>query len=349
MGFWQRRQKGSDKNDIFLRDQGMVQLCQGLGMPTALITTFTTAICVPSCFLEVYTDAQAQGHHQPFDDRELIAWFGDRHYADGLFVQRLAEVRDGTRRLDQVDLYALQATIGVLFAHHLVTGEGPFPLVNPRESFPALARVERDTVVFGGHFGQGAYHEQLGRPIKRVLDLDPGLGAVNMMDDYLALARREPAAVFQYVTINRYPFLGHLIMNYLKLRGQQLTGNHDLVKGLVTHELVLSIEGDLAVNAQDLAEAVPGKFDLVLYLSYRASHLAIAQAEPLMRSIYQLLAPGGAVLLGFPLSEVLPGKAAFTDLAEAVLKAGFVEGRTHIGTSNIANERLPVFLFATKP
>jgi len=354
MRFWQRRRREPDEQDIFLRDKGMVQLCQGLGMPTVLITPYTTLACVPSCFLEVYTDAQVQGHHTPFDDAVLITWFGARHYADGCFTQRLAEVRDGKRHLDGVDINDLQATFGAIFAHHLVTGGGPFPRMNTMEAFPPLTRVEGNEIVFGGHFGQGEYRERLSRPIKFALDLDPGLRAIQLIDHHVALTIRNPAALFQYTSINRHPFIGHMIVNYLKLKGRQLTGSDELANTLAAREVVLSIEGDLVATTQKLIvgheqQGRPPEFlDLALYLSYHSPMLDIIQAERLMRNIYHLLAPGGAFLLGFPLVEDMPGKVSFADLERLALLAGFSAGQAHVGTSNVAHPRLPLYLFFVK-
>jgi len=362
MRFWQR-QRAFDRSDIFLQEYGMVELCLGLGLPEALITPYTTLYCVPNCFIEVYTDGQVFGYHAPFDTPEfskgfgaldltmLNTWFGQYHYDDGQFKQRLAEVRDGNLQVDGVDLMAMQTILGELYAKHLLANYGLFPRTDPMKAFPPLTRVEGDGIYLGGNFGQRAYDERLSHPPTCVLDIAPGLRAVHQMDQIIEIATRNRAAPFQYLTINRHPFPGSVIMNYLKLKGRHLTGSDDLVKLLYEKGQVVCFGGELAVLTQDLINIreqdgdPPGFIDLAFYVSGHPPVIDASEAEALLRNLHRLLALDGMLVMGFPAGESTPGHVSLTELVSLAMRQMFFLTRGHTG---LPQDRLPTYMVFTK-
>ena len=56
------------------------------------------------------------------------------------------------------------------------------------------------------------------------------------------------------------------------------------------------------------------------------------------------LRPGGVFLVGFPPGATQPGQVAREDLVSAGGAAGFSPAsKSHVGTSNLMNPRLPIF------
>jgi hypothetical protein len=308
------------------------------------------------CFIEVYTDGELQTHHAPFKERRLVEWFGSRDFGEGRFVKELSALRDGKRRMDGVDIVPLQDIYTAMLASNLATGEGPLPAGDLAKSVPSPVRIEGDKLYFGGNYGQGEYCEQLNRPVNSVLSLEPGIRAIHIIDEQLRLSLTNPISIFQYATISSYPFIARLLPHYLLCRSKQLTGSETLALTLEKQELYRSIQGEITDVTQNLIEGhqqrnQPYEFlDLVLYTSYLPSRLEVASARQAMKNVYRLLRPGGALLIGFPLIDAAPGNASITDLMDAAFSAGFLQekARAHIGTSNMANARIPLFTLFVK-
>jgi hypothetical protein len=351
--FWKK--KRDTGLDIPMKDAGMVQLCRGLGMPDELITGENVLLLVPSCFFEAYTNGELQTHHAPFKGR-MAEWFGHRDFGKGRFVKELVALRDGKRQIDGVDMAAIQGGFAATLASNLATGEGPFSLMDIKQIIPSPVRIEGDKLYFGGNYGQGEYCEQLSRPVNSVLSIEPGIRAIHIINQQLRLGRTNPMSVFQYATISSYPFIARLLPHYLLCRSKQLTGSETLALTLEKQELYRSIQGEITDVTQNLIEGhqqrnQPYEFlDLVLYTSYLPSRLEVASARQAMKNVYQLLRPGGALLIGFPLIDAAPGNASITDLMDAAFSAGFLQekARAHIGTSNMANARIPLFTLFVK-
>ena len=342
--------------DILLRDKGMIQLCKSLGMPNDLITAENVFVYVLLCFVEVYTNGELQTHHAPPHDQRLIEWFGHRDFGEGRFVKELVAVRDEKRQIDGADLVAIQGGIAFAFAQHLVTGKEYFPVFDPRQLIPSPVRIEENRLYFGGNYGQGEYCEQLSRTVNSVLALEPGIRAINNIDQLLLLSQIKPVSLFQYATISRYPFIARLLPYYLLAKSKQLAGDETLALTLEKHDVYKSLQGEVADVTQSLVEGhrkrnQPTEFlDLVLYTSYLPPRIDVPSAQQLMKNVYQLLRPGGALLIGLPLMDSMPGLISLKDLMEAAVSAGFLSerGHVHIGTSNVADMRLPLFVFFIK-
>jgi hypothetical protein len=217
-------------------------------------------------------------------------------------------------------------------------------------------RIEGTDVFFGGNYGQGEYRERLQRPINSVLALDPGIRAIHMIDQQLQLYLTNPASLFQYAAINRHPFMTRLLYHYFLMKCRQLTGDDKLADALSEHQLYRSLEGEIASVTQKLIDDHQQKkqrydfLDLILYTSYLPPKISLASAEQVLKNAYQLLHPGGALLLGFPLIESPRGYQAMQDFPLIALRVGFTtnKSRIHAGTSNMANNRLPLFGFFIK-
>jgi hypothetical protein len=271
-------------------------------------------------------------------------------------VKELSALRDGKRRMDGVDIVPLQDIYTAMLASNLATGEGPLPASDLAKSVPSPVRIEGDKLYFGGNYGQGEYCEQLNRPVNSVLSLEPGIRAIHIIDEQLRLSLTNPISIFQYATISSYPFIARLLPHYFLSRSRQLTGNETLALTLEKQELYTSIQGEIADVTQNLIKGhlqrnQPCEFlDLVLYTSYLPSRLDVASVPQVLKNVYRLLRPGGALLIGLPLVESAPGRASLKDMMNAASGAGYSEAksRTHVGTSNMANPRLPVFVFLVK-
>ena len=338
------------------KDTDLGQLCRALGMPDELITDEHVLLNVPFCFVEVYTNGELQTHHAPLEDRRLVEWFGERDFGEGRFVKELSAVRDGRRQVEGVDMDAIQGGFAASLAQSLVTGQGFFPATNLKQAIPAPVRIEGNSLFFGGNYGQGEYREQLSHPVHSVLALEPGIRAIHCIDQQLLLAQTKPVAIFQYATINSYPFIARLLPHYCLARSKQLTGSDALALTLEKHDLYKSLQGDIVSVTQNIVEGHrqrnqrPEFLDLVLYTGYLPPRIDVAGLQQVIKNVYQLLRPGGALLLGFPMLEVAPGQVSLKELLDGAFSAGFSQkrARAHIGTSNMANPRIPIFIFLVK-
>ena len=343
------------RTKIFMQNEGMIQLCQGLGMPGDLITEEVVTNYVPSCFVEVYLNGELQTHHAPLQDRRLVNWFGERDFCTGQFVQHLAELRDGKRHIDGVDIVSFQRAMAALFARKLANGE--VAAFEPGKAIPpSPVRIEGADVIFGGNFGQGEYREQLSRPIKYALALDPGIRAIHVINGQLRILATEPASLFQYSVINRHPFIAELLVDYLISRCRQLTGDDQLAHTLIENNAFVTMYGDIATETRHMIEReqqlnqTAGYLDLVIFAHYMLPQIDVTSTQNVLENVYQLLSPGGALLLGFPLVDGPTGRANVMDLMQAAKRSGFSAGPTHIyaGASNMSNLRFPLFSFWVK-
>jgi tetratricopeptide (TPR) repeat protein len=344
------------KREAEIRDEGLTTLCQSLGMPGELITAETVSLYLLSCLVQFYTDGELRTQHSPPDDQRLVEWFGYRDFEDGRFLRELAAVQDGRRRVEGFDMIGFQHTLAANFAHHLATGQGSFLAFSRTASTPALARIDGADLFFGGNYGQGEYRERMDRPIKSVLALDPGVRAVHTIDQLLRLRADDPASLFQYTTISRRPFIAQLLTDYFNLSSRRSSGNGRIEPEPEMDEFYRSLEGEIASITQAIIDGnrlhkQPCDFlDIVIYLDLLPPKLDRESAQLLLRNTYTMLRRGGALLLGFPLTNDSEEHVTMLDLAKIATPAGFVSGRSrfHLGTSNLANPDLPVYAFLVK-
>jgi tetratricopeptide (TPR) repeat protein len=343
------------KREAELQDEGLIKLCHSLGLPEGLITGETMSLYLLPCLVQVYTDDEIRTRHAPPDDQRLVEWFGYRNFEEGRFLCELAAIRDGRRSLEGLDIIGFQRALAASFAHHLATGEGSFPAFG-RATIPALARIDGADLFFGGNYGQGEYREQMERPIKNVLTLDPGVRAIHTIDQLLRLRANDPASLFRYTTISRHPFIAQALLDYLRLGGGQTDLNDRLAAELEKDGIYQSLEGDLTTITQAIIDEKRQRkqsgdsFDIVIYLDLFPPKLARDSAPLVLSNAYTLLRRGGALLLGFPLTENSEKHITMLELTQMAKPAGFVSGRSrvHLGTSNLAKPDLPVYAFFVK-
>jgi tetratricopeptide (TPR) repeat protein len=343
------------KREAELQDEGLIKFCHSLGLPEGLITGETMSLYVLPCLVQVYTDDEIRTKHAPPEDQRLVEWFGYRNFEEGRFLCELAAVRDGRRRVEGGDMIGFQRALAASFAHHLATGEGSFPAFG-RTTIPALARIDGADLFFGGNYGQGEYREQMERPIKHVLALDPGVRAIHTIDQLLRLRTNDPASLFHYTTISSHPFIAQLLLEYLRLGDRQTDVNDRLAPELEKDGIYQSLEGDLTVITQMIIDEKRQRkqpadsLDIVIYLDLFPPKLARDSAPLVLSNAYRLLRRGGALLLGFPLTENSEKHITMLELTKMAGLAGFVSGRSrvHIGTSNLAKPDLPVYAFFVK-
>ncbi|MBO0798011.1 MAG: hypothetical protein J2P31_04240, partial [Blastocatellia bacterium] len=233
------------KREGAAQDEGLVTLCRELGLPGDLIDGETMSLYVLPCLVQVYTDGEFRTNHAPPEDQRLVEWFGHRDFEDGSFLRELAAVRDGMRRVERLDMIGFQRALAASFAHHLVTGEGPFPEFS-RTTSTAIARIDGADLFFGGKYGQGEYRERMDRPIKHVLALDPGVRAVHTIDQVLRLRANDPASLFRYRTISRRAFIAQLLIEYFRFCSRGSNGETD--------GIYQSLEGDIASVTQTIID-----------------------------------------------------------------------------------------------
>ena len=339
------------KSDILLRDAGMVQLCKGLGMPDVLITGETTHFHVLMCFIAAYTYGEIQGSHDLLKDRRMKEWFGEREFGEGRLTRELAALRDGKRQVNGVNMSAMMEGVAEILAGSIVMKQGPFAF-DPAQIIPPPASIKGSQVFFGGNYGQREYSHLLPQPIKSVIELDPGVRSLNNLDQLIQLSMRNPTALFQYMTINS-PFMVRLLTSYFSMRCQQISGDGSLEKTLLEHDVYSPIEGDIIAKTQRIIDwrrqrNEPVDFsDLVLYVSYHAPRINLAEAEQVIKNVYQLLRPGGAFLLGFSMTQNAKGYVSAFDLLPLAIKLGFVENQATVH-ADMANARLPLYAFLVK-
>lgn len=339
--------------NIFLKDKGILQLCKALGVPDDLITAETTHIHIPNCFIIACTYGEIQMAHPPLKDQRMKEWFGEQEFGEGRFTRELAPLRDGKRQVNGVNLPAILDSLADLLAESIVARQGPFAF-DPPSLFPPAAFIEGSDVVFGGNHGQNRYREHLLLPIRSVLALDPGVPALNHIDQLVQLcvpkAKQDP--LFQYVTINPF-FLADLLTTYFNLRCQQISKDRRLEKLLRERDVFSPIEGDLATATQKMIALRQRRkepidcFDVVLYTSYRPPRVPLTDAQQVIKNAYDLLHPGGAFLLGFPMTGNAEGHASGSDLARLALQCGFIPhtARSYV---TIGDSRFPAYTFFIK-
>jgi hypothetical protein len=332
---------------LLYQEEGLVALCQSFGMPAELITNHVLVNFVFPSFVDVYSEGDLQLSHPVPKDPRLTPWFGEREVKDGRFARQLEDLHQ--REPGHVILANLQRAFALSLARCAVEGGGPFTPSNLAAARPPIARIDKSEVVFGGNYGQDAYRESLGRPIRNVLAIGPGVRGTHAIDDQLKL-RGQPG-LFRYHAISQHRLMAQFLVFYLVLRARQLTGNDALVQAWAQSSVSDSKQGDASAVTQTIVEAnrglgqKHGDLDVALYTGYVSPKLTRKSTQPMMANICWLLRPGGALVLGFPPEATAEGRASMIDLMSMALAAGFSKKRpqTHLGTSNMSNPKLPIY------
>jgi hypothetical protein len=92
-----------------------------------------------------------------------------------------------------------------------------------------------------------------------------------------------------------------------------------------------------------------GPIDAIVFVGVEAPRLTQDEAQAVFRTAQFLLRPRGVFLVGFPPGASESGEVAAEDLVGAGFVAGFSPAsKSHLGTSNLVNPRLPIFTLFRK-
>jgi hypothetical protein len=150
------------------------------------------------------------------------------------------------------------------------------------------------------------------------------------------------------------PFTSQFLAQYLLLRARQVSGIGSLGMEMVQRGFVIPAEGDIAdclrnfVRRDEEIGERHGRVDLAFQAGARLPRLTPGQAQEILRNTHFLLRPGGALLIGFPVTPQPPGHISRAELDSCALQAGFTGNpRLSVGAS-LANPRLPAYSFFRK-
>lgn len=336
------------KNTRFLGDQGLVEVCQAVGFPAALLgNEAIVQYIVPAC-ATVFAEGDIVIRHNNAPPPGLREWFGEDDLLEGRFAEGLAELYRSPGAAARGPLDTLQRALSALIARGIVHGEGPLPLDGLKASLPPFARVDGKDLVFGGIDGQPTYREHLTGHVKYLLAIDPGLRLMHVIDQQVELLAR-PAFCFNFICVFGRPFASQFLAQYLLLRAEQVSGIRKRGAEMVDRGFVIPAEGDIAECLRNFVRRdkeigeTHGRVDAAFQLGSRLPRLTPPQAREILGNVHFLLRPGGALLIGFPSTPQPPGHIARAELDQCALQAGFVGNpRLSVGAS-LTSPRLPVY------
>lgn len=341
---------------LFLGEDGVAAVSAAVGLPACLLDNATIGRhIVPTC-AAVFSEGDLIIRHNVSPKPGLREWFDGDGITEGRYFAGLTELYRNPPRAVREPLDDLQRAVAALVARGIVFGEGPLPMSDLKPALPPLARVEGSQVVFGGHSGQGEYREQLDRPVRYLLAVEPGIRLMHVIDQQVELLSR-PAFSYNYMCLASQPFAAQFLGNYLLLRARQVSGHDQMGEEMIDRGFVILGEGDLAASLArfvDLDRKIGethGRVDLAFYTGSLLPYLTAEQARRILAHVHFLLRPGGALLIGFPIEPSYPGRLDMNELLAATVAAGFSPNdgsRVHVGTSNLANPGLPVYMFLRK-
>jgi hypothetical protein len=341
------------KNNLFLGDQGLVEVCQAVGFSAALLSNETIVkYIVPAC-ATVFAEGDIVTRHNNAPPPGLREWFGEVDLLEGRFAAGLAELYWSPSAAVLGPLDTLQRALSALLARGLVLGEGPLPLDGLMASLPPLARVDGKDLVFGGIDGQPSYRERLTGHVKYLLAIDPGIRLMHVIDEQVDLLAR-PAFCFNFMCVCSRPFASQFLAQYLLLRAQQVSGSRKRGAEMMERGFVIPAEGDIAECLRNFVRRdkdigqTHGRVDVAFQLGSRLPRLTPPQAQEILRNAHFLLRPGGALLIGFPATPQPPGHISRAELDRCALQAGFAgTPRLSVGAS-LTSPRLPAYSFFLK-
>lgn len=341
------------KKNLFLGDQGLVEVCRAVGFPAALLSNETIVkYIVPVCAI-VFAEGDVITRYNNAPPPGLREWFGEDDLLEGRFAAGLAELYWSPGAAVRGPLDTLQRALSAHLARGIVHGEGPLPSEALKASLPPLAKVDGKDLVFGGIDGQPTYRERLAGPVKYLLAIDPGIRLMHVIDEQVELLAR-PAFCFNFMCVCGRPFASQFLAQYLFLRAQQVSGIRGRGAEMVDRGFIIPAEGDIAVCLRNFVRRdreigqTHGRVDVVFQLGSRLPRLTPPQAQEILRNAHFLLRPGGALLIGFPASPQPPDHISRAELDRCALQAGFAgSSRLSVGASLIS-PRLPVYSFFRK-
>jgi hypothetical protein len=338
---------------LLLADQGLEAVCASIGLPAGLLSNETVVKYVlPACAV-VFAEGDIAGRHNTPLAGQLAEWFGPHSMSEGRFAE-------GLRRLGRSPgevagpLEKLQRAVAALVARG-VFGEGPLPLSGLKATTPPLARIDGAEVVFGGSFGQGEYRERLDDRVNYVLAIEPGIRVMHVIDQQVDLLTR-PAFSYSYICASEQPFTCQFLANYLMLSTDRQSTYHGMSEQMLQRGFVTLAEDEIIASLDryvDLDQSLGdthGRIDVALLVGAQLPRMDYERLRRILERVHFLVRPGGGLLAGFPLEPHEPGQLTREELLTAALEAGFAGdgSRTHLGTSNLANPRLPVYSFHRK-
>jgi hypothetical protein len=343
----------SKKKDLFLGDQGLVEVCQAVGFPAALLSNETIVkYIVPAC-ATVFAEGDIVTRHNSAPPPGLREWFDEDDPLGSRFAAGLAELYWSPGAAVRGPLDTLQRALSALLAGGIVDGAGPLPCDDLKASLPPFARVDGKNLVFGGIDGQPTYRERLTGHVKYLLAIDPGIRLMHVIDEQVELLAR-PAFCFNFMCVCSRPFASQFLAQYLLLRAQQVSGIRNRGAEMVDRGFVIPAEGDIAeclgnfVRLDKEIGETHGRVDVAFQLGSRLPRLTSPQAREILQNAHFLLRPGGALLIGFPATPQPPGHISRAELDRCALQAGFAgSSRLSVGAS-LTSPRLPVYSFFRK-
>jgi hypothetical protein len=165
-----------------------------------------------------------------------------------------------------------------------------------------------------------------------------------------------PAFSYSYIFTSDQPFACQFLANYLMLRAERQSSYLGMRDQMIERGFVTLAEGDITESLDRFIALdrslgdTHGRIDVAFFVGTRLPRLGQEQTRRILERIHFLLRPGGGLLLGFPAEPREPGQLALEELIGAAVMAGFTGhgSRIHLGTSNLANPRLPVYSFNRK-
>jgi hypothetical protein len=339
---------------LLLADQGLEAVCASIGFPVDLLSNDTIIWYVLPACMAVFADGDIIARHNTPLAGQLAEWFGTHSISEGRFAGGLTRLCRNPGEEVAESLEELQRAVAVFVARGMF-GEGPLPLSGLKATAPPLARIDGAEVVFGGNFGQGEYRERLDDRVNYVLAIEPGVRVMHVIDQQVDLLT-QPAFSYSYICASEQPFACQFLANYLTLRTDRQSTYYGMREQMLQRGFMTLAEDDIIASLDRFVELdkslgdAHGRIDVALFVGTRLPRMDYERVRQILERVHFLVRPGGGLLTGFPMEPHEPGQLSPAELLTAALQAGFTGygSRTHLGTSNLANHRLPVYSFHRK-
>jgi hypothetical protein len=329
-------------------------VCSAAGLPTTDLTDERIIqFVLPTC-IAAFSGGELQMTYNTDPPPDLWELYGRRDCTEGKFYEHLlALCRQPPDSLAR-DVRSLQAMVGNQLAAGFLEDDAAIRVRESDTVAPRLARIEGMQIVFGGAYRQGEYREQLEVPVHYLMQLEPGVGLRHTLNEQLELIRRS-AEPFNYICVSDRPFTTQFLESYLELRSGQAVGSDKLSRAMVEAGVVVQAKGplvrcmDFYVERNRAMGRPHGPIDAIVFVGVEAPGLTLDEAQKVFSAAQFVLRPGGVFLVGFPPGTTQSGQAAMEDMIGAGFAAGFSPAsKSHIGTSNLENPRLPIFTLFRK-
>jgi hypothetical protein len=308
---------------------------------------------LPAC-IAVFSCGELQMTYHAELPPDRWMWYGRQDCTEGLFYKNLLDL---WRKLPDVlapDFSALQALVGHQLAAGFFDDDAAIRVRESDTIGPRLAWIEGMDIVFGGARGQGEYREPLEVPVQHLMQIEPGIGLRHTLNEQLRLII-QPEGSFNYICVSDRPFTTQFLESYLELRSRQLVGADWLSQKMLERNIVVLAKGPLVrcmdhyVERNRALGRPHGPIDAIVFAGVEPPWLTLDQAKSVFKAAHFVLRPGGVFLIGFPPGAAAPGRVDSVDLIGEGFLAGFSPAsKTHLGTSMLANPRLPAFTLFRK-